>query len=393
MHCCAHILNLIVQDGLVVIGDAIEKIRDNIVYWKANPKREQKFEETSRQLQIQSNKKLSLDCKSIWNSAYEMLHTTLIYKDVFYRLRQRESQYKCLPTEEEWELAKEICGRLKLFYNVIELFSRTKYPTTNLYVLKVCEIRIALSQWLRCLCKVVRKMALKMVEKFNKYWCVINGILGVAVVLDPRYKMKLMEYFFPMIYVDGALDEIERIRQLYYDLLHEYQFKSKYKEVGHGSETLVSPVYTSENINMEEQDPLSNYDLFINRSSSNLTVKLELDHYLEENVLPRTWNFDILVWWKSNGLKYPTLQTISRNVLTIPISTVASESTLALGEDKKCKREQFLESDDRSVVIEIQNKSKTSKAFVVDEHASEQQEHTGNFTEIQNNFTYQWLEM
>ncbi|GJV98702.1 zinc finger BED domain-containing protein RICESLEEPER 2-like protein [Tanacetum coccineum] len=35
---------------------------------------------------------------------------------------------------------------------------------------------------------------------------------------------------------------------------------------------------------------------------------------------------DILAWWKINGLKYPTLQTIARDILAIPISTVASES-------------------------------------------------------------------
>lgn len=42
--------------------------------------------------------------------------------------------------------------------------------------------------------------------------------------------------------------------------------------------------------------------------------------------MPRTDEFDILTWWKTNGVKFPTLQTIARDVLAISVPTVASES-------------------------------------------------------------------
>jgi len=58
--------------------------------------------------------------------------------------------------------------------------------------------------------------------------------------------------------------------------------------------------------------------------------KLELDYYLEEPTLPYSnEEFDILVWWKANGLKYPILQMIARDFLAIPISTVAFKSSLS----------------------------------------------------------------
>jgi len=50
---------------------------------------------------------------------------------------------------------------------------------------------------------------------------------------------------------------------------------------------------------------------------------------LEEEVLPRSPDFDILLWWKLNGIKYPTLQAIAKDILAIPISTVASESAFS----------------------------------------------------------------
>jgi len=54
-----------------------------------------------------------------------------------------------------------------------------------------------------------------------------------------------------------------------------------------------------------------------------------LNHYLEEEVLPRIVDFDILMWWKFNGVKYPTLQAIAKDILAILVSTIASESAFS----------------------------------------------------------------
>lgn len=64
MCCVAHILNLIVKDGLDIIGSAIERIRDSVVFWTVSPSRVEKFEEIACQLRISCEKKLSLDCKT-----------------------------------------------------------------------------------------------------------------------------------------------------------------------------------------------------------------------------------------------------------------------------------------------------------------------------------------
>ena len=56
MRCAAHVLNLIVQDGLSLIGDGIERIRDSVIYWIGSPKRRQEFEENIRQLLVQCTK-------------------------------------------------------------------------------------------------------------------------------------------------------------------------------------------------------------------------------------------------------------------------------------------------------------------------------------------------
>ena len=64
---------------------------------------------------------------------------------------------------------------------------------------------------------------------------------------------------------------------------------------------------------------------------ASISVKSKLDFYLEESILPiiSDEEFDILAWWKSNGLKYQILQRIARDFLSIPISTIASESAFS----------------------------------------------------------------
>ncbi|CAL5434686.1 unnamed protein product [Camellia sinensis] len=90
-------------------------------------------------------------------------------------------------------------------------------------------------------------------------------------------------------------------------------------------------VESSTSSNFGNSEVVSDYDLFISRKRRKKVnnVTSELDYYLEEDVVTRTPNFDVLTWWKSNASKYPILQAIARDFLAIPVSTVASESAFS----------------------------------------------------------------
>ena len=115
MRCLAHIVNLIVKEGLSIITAAIENIRLSVGYWKATPKREEQFIETCAQVNISYDKKLVQDCKTRWNSTFLMLTVATQYKDVFDCLAKRYSEYITVPSENEWMEAKEICKHLEVF--------------------------------------------------------------------------------------------------------------------------------------------------------------------------------------------------------------------------------------------------------------------------------------
>uniref|UniRef100_A0A8R7V7P4 HAT C-terminal dimerisation domain-containing protein n=1 Tax=Triticum urartu TaxID=4572 RepID=A0A8R7V7P4_TRIUA len=42
-------------------------------------------------------------------------------------------------------------------------------------------------------------------------------------------------------------------------------------------------------------------------------------------------NFDILLWWKVNQVEFPILSWLARDILSMQVSTVASESTFNAG--------------------------------------------------------------
>ncbi|KAK3025575.1 hypothetical protein RJ639_040314 [Escallonia herrerae] len=57
-------------------------------------------------------------------------------------------------------------------------------------------------------------------------------------------------------------------------------------------------------------------------------------HFIDEEFILqgrilRSLDFDILAWWRTNGLKYPTLQMMAKDILVVPISTVASEASFS----------------------------------------------------------------
>lgn len=59
--------------------------------------------------------------------------------------------------------------------------------------------------------------------------------------------------------------------------------------------------------------------------------KSELDLYLSESNLEETndGTFDLLRWWKLNSERFPILSSMARNVLAIPMSTVALKSAFS----------------------------------------------------------------
>lgn len=200
MCCCAHILNLVVKDGLDAMKSAIENIRESVAYWTASPKRIETFEDMAKYNKVKITRKLRLDCKTRWNSTFIMLDIALPYRLVFERLKEKDKQYEWLPSSEEWAFATDVVERLRLFYEVTELFSGTGYVTANVYFPKICEIKMKMRQWETSNNEIVQNMTKSMAVKFDKYWSDIQGLMAIATLLDPRYTKQMLVACFAMLH-------------------------------------------------------------------------------------------------------------------------------------------------------------------------------------------------
>ncbi|XP_070047045.1 zinc finger BED domain-containing protein RICESLEEPER 2-like [Nicotiana tomentosiformis] len=322
VRCAAHILNLIMQEGLKVIEDGISNVRNSVLYWIGSSGRIERFEEAARLLHISCTKKLEYDCPTRWNSTYLMLRTTLDYKEIFSKLSMNDTNYRCFPTEGQWSASEEVCVKLKLFYHVTEQFSGSQYPTSTQYFSKVCDIKLELEAWVKSLNPLLSSMATSILLKFKKYWDDVHILMGVATIFDLRYKIKLVEFYLVQIYGEEAsLDKIQEVRNHCFDLFQEYQSR---KLTSHESSQASNEV-----VGIVDGDWFYSFDQFVASSRANVDTRSELDVYLEESLLPSTPSFDSLSWQKTNGLKFPTLQKMARDLLAIPVSTVASESAFS----------------------------------------------------------------
>ena len=152
--------------------------------------------------------------------------------------------------------------------------------------------------------------------------------MRIASVLDPRYKLRILEYYYEKMYGGvEALNEVTRIKELCFELVGEYEARQ-----GNDYEPQPSPSPLQSDIDSNSPliDDLSNFDKFIQtRDITKARGRFELDCYLEDCMMPRTSDFDVLSFWKTNGPKYPLLQMITKDLFAIPVSTVASESAFS----------------------------------------------------------------
>lgn len=326
-NCIASTLSSMAQAALAAGQETIKTIRDSVKYVKMSDSHEEKFLELKEQLQVPSVKNLSLDNQKQWNTTYEMLLAASELREVFSCLDTSDPDYKEAPTMEDWRQVETLCVLLKLCFETASLLA-TSNPTANVFFHEVWKIQTELSRAVLSDDPAISSLSKPMMESFDKYWKGCSLVLALAVVMDPRFKMKLVEFSFSKIYGDDATTYIKIVDDGIHELFLEYV----------ALPLPLTPTYADEGGNIENikaedgqeganpsSNGLSDFDAYIMETTSQ-HMKSELDQYLEESLLPRSQDFDVLGWWKLNKLKYPMLSLMARDILSVPVSTVPSES-------------------------------------------------------------------
>ncbi|WJX09507.1 cellulase [Trifolium repens] len=334
VRCCAHILNLVVGDGLKLkdMHTSISKIRSAVRFVRGSASRLDRFKVCVKEARIQDKSTVQYDCATRWNSTYIMLESALKFQKAFKRLSEKCVDYAMLesgvPNNDDWENAKCFVKFLELFFEITKKVSGSTYVTSSTYFTEHCNILEAFNTWMGCHKNdpILAKMATNMISKYSKYWgdvSKMNMLVFIAVIFDPRCKFQFVSWGLNKYYDKEVADSLGcKVKETLTKLFESYSGKGQEESVAQeveGSESVPRSSAISQFEKEMSQDP-------------NLSGN-EVDLYLTEPREMANSDFDILNWWKVNSTKYPTLGLVARDILAMPISTVASESAFSTGVD------------------------------------------------------------
>ncbi|GLT62793.1 hypothetical protein SLA2020_354030 [Shorea laevis] len=127
----------------------------------------------------------------------------------------------------------------------------------------------------------------------------------------------------------GVLESREylQVREKLFSLFSEYNGSSSTTP---SPSTITAEKHVhSQQAGKSSSELMKEYDLFEGVNVTSGRSQLEL--YLDETKVARNAEFDILSFWKGNEFRYPEVAAMARDILSIPVSTVASESTFSVG--------------------------------------------------------------
>ena len=110
-----------------------------------------------------------------------------------------------------------------------------------------------------------------MLEKFDSYWSVVNGIMCIAVIVDPKYKMKIMKFYYQKVYGRRGSEEIEKIEQIFYDLFAEFGSENADEEASCSQ----PPSFMESVLHEFVQNWLKKFDYFVSNITNNRNKKCE----------------------------------------------------------------------------------------------------------------------
>ncbi|KAL8139379.1 hypothetical protein V2J09_005400 [Rumex salicifolius] len=252
--CYAHILSSLALDSINAMNQTVQRVRNCVKFVKTSELNEEKFMEIKLQLQVPSNKNLVIDNRTRWDSTYHMLCAASELKEVFACLDTLDKAYGDVLSLDEWRQVETLCDYLQCLYEAAD-----------------CSF-----------------------------------VLAMAVVMDPRYKLKLVGHFFSQLYREQAESFLSTVKDAIHALYLEYVAQSLPLpsfdiEERHEEEAKTTDAEQEELFLSACDDPF--YDIYISDISNEHHTKSELDHYLEECLHTEQEDFNILDWWKINRVR------------------------------------------------------------------------------------------
>ncbi|PWA66909.1 zinc finger BED domain-containing protein RICESLEEPER 2 [Artemisia annua] len=355
IRCMAHILNLIVKDGLKTFNKEVSNISLAGKYIKHSSQRVTNFKESIEKTST-SKKFLVSECPTRWNSTHDMLNTAIELKEAFFYYDFNNSSFardlEEIPKRVDFEVCRKVVSFLEKFKETTELVSNVSCPVSHLWFGEVLDIDKHLREWQHENASF-KEMVEDMRKKYDKYWGdykKINHYMYFAVMLDPTMKSEMIDIGFTHLIENGCIpmevdedsyetplsfltdDEVcdKMVKKVEKDLRVLFDmYKEKY------GTNLSSDLPKETSCQSTNTSSRRGNSFFFNKKqggNNHRGVEDELTKYLKEPCLELECNeyFDILNWWKLNSPRFPIVSKMAKDILSIQVSTVASKSSFSV---------------------------------------------------------------
>ncbi|XP_038717841.1 zinc finger BED domain-containing protein DAYSLEEPER-like [Tripterygium wilfordii] len=222
-HCYARVISRLVVDAIGFMGEIVGRIRESVKYVKTSESQEERFMQLKQQLQIPSTRELIIDDQKKWNTTYHMLIAACELKQVFDCFDTSDPDYKINISTEDWTQVEILCTYLKLFFDAASILTGPTNPPANMFYHEVSKLHLELTHAAMSTDTVVSNWTRPLREKLDKYWREHFLVFAIAVVMDPRFKMRFIEFSFPKIFgVEDADMWIKHVDDGLHEIFFDY---------------------------------------------------------------------------------------------------------------------------------------------------------------------------
>nr|KAJ0187490.1 hypothetical protein LSAT_V11C900494050 [Lactuca sativa] len=311
IRCMAHIINLIVRDGMNKNDESVKCLQDAVRYIRKSTQWIALFKKCMKAVGVESTKFLCNDCPTHWNSTYDLLKIAVDLEKAFYEYEMEDRSFArdvVTPVSEDFVTRRAMVSFLEKFKN-----------------------------WCRRLQNHWQISFLEKYVAFTSYWGdfeILNDYMYFVTILDPRMKTgflrdalkTLIKYKMPENKPLSELDITAKAKSLIKDV--ETRFENFFNCYNTNSNVPFETVGSQDVVHIDDDDDFVG-DYFAQSVNSSASKETELTRYLNEGQTQGVKDFDILVWWKNNAFRYPILSWMAKDLLGIQISIVASESAFS----------------------------------------------------------------
>ncbi|BAF17993.1 Os05g0521800 [Oryza sativa Japonica Group] len=249
----------------------------------------------------------------------------------------RNSDGSSVLNEHVWAIVQKFHQFLETFYDCTLTLSQVYYPTANIILHNLLEIATLFKEYEND--DVLTEPVFHMKQKYLKYWKNIPMLYAFAFVLDPRCKLRGLSAILSLVGDTIGVDYSSfytEVRRKLYEVFRRYEVK--FQEVRQQRPPPI-PTTGKKKIQWGRIWGGSSSSSIQGGGSSSATsgdasshvVAEELSGYLDSDAIHHeAQDFNVLGWWNDHKITYPVLSKLARDVLTVPVSTVSSESAFSL---------------------------------------------------------------